>query len=67
MAISKAEMERQRRSEAARILGSFGGKMGGKSKSKRKTEFSRVNGKKGGRPVIHGRFSKRSKPASKAA
>ena len=37
-------------SEAARIMGRKGGKIGGKSKSPEKQEASRENGKKGGRP-----------------
>ena len=37
-------------SEAARIMGRKGGKVGGKSKSPEKQKASRENGKKGGRP-----------------
>ena len=37
-------------SEAARIMGRKGGKVGGKSRSPEKQDASRENGKKGGRP-----------------
>lgn len=37
-------------SEAARIMGRKGGKVGGKSKSPDKQKASKENGKKGGRP-----------------
>lgn len=37
-------------SEAARIMGRKGGKIGGKSRSPEKQKASRENGKKGGRP-----------------
>lgn len=36
--------------EAARIMGRKGGKIGGKSRSPKKQEAVRENGKKGGRP-----------------
>lgn len=39
-------------SEAARIMGRKGGKVGGKSKSPDKQKASRENGKNGGRPRI---------------
>jgi general stress protein YciG len=37
-------------SEAARIMGRKGGKVGGRSKSPEKQKASKENGKKGGRP-----------------
>ena len=37
-------------SEAARIMGRKGGKIGGRSKSPDKQKASKENGKKGGRP-----------------
>lgn len=46
-------------SEAARVMGRKGGKVGGKSKSPTKQNAVRENGKKGGRPRVDNPVRKR--------